>query len=85
MQLNKINENLQVSGEVYSNSKRWGHEVKAFYCGREVMKHRVTYYNRTWERYTFETAFKCLLDKMDEDNTIPLADRVAFSYWIKNK
>ena len=83
MIIKKITEDLQVSGEVYSNSRAWGHEVKAFYRGREIEKNRVRYYNRTWERYTFETAWSGLLDKIDKASYIPLADRVKFAQALK--
>jgi len=83
MIIKKITEDLSVSGEVYSNSRAWGHEVKAFFRGREVEKNRVRYYNRTWERYTFETAWEGLLSKLDKESYIPLADRVKFAIALK--
>ena len=84
MIIRKINDNLQITGEVYSNSRAWGHEVKAIYHGREVEKNRVRYYNRTWERYQFESAWQGLLAKLDQKSkegawSVPLSDRVAFA------
>lgn len=38
MEIKKINEKLSVGCEVYSNSRAWGHQVKAFYNGQEVEK-----------------------------------------------
>lgn len=84
MQLYKIDENLTLSGEVYSNSKAWGHEVKLFINGYERAKHRVRYYNRTWERYQFESAFSGLVDKIDKENVISLADRYKIAQYIKS-
>ena len=80
MIIKKINDNLSITGEVYSNSRAWGHEVRAIYNGREVAKVRVRYYNRTWERYQFETAWMNLADKLDQASkeqawSVPLADR----------
>jgi hypothetical protein len=83
MIIKKITEDLSVSGESYSNSRAWGHEVKAFYRGREIEKNRVRYYNRTWERYQFESAWQGLLAKLDKDTSIPLADRVALALALK--
>ena len=82
--IKKITENLSITGEVYSNSRAWGHEVKAIYHGREVEKNRIRYHNRTWERYQFESAWYGLLDKMDKANYIPLSERLALARAIKN-
>lgn len=86
MKIYKITENLSISGEVYSNSNAWGHEVKAFWRGREVEKNRVRYYNRTWERYAFETAWSGLLDKLDKqglDGFVKWTDRVSFAKQLR--
>lgn len=40
----------------WENSNAWGHEVRLVKGGIEVAKARVRYYNRTWERYTFQSA-----------------------------
>jgi hypothetical protein len=83
MIIKKINDRLSITGEVYSNSRAWGHEVRAIYNGSEYTKNRVRYYNRTWERYQFESAWQGLLDKLDKENFIPLADRVALALALK--
>lgn len=83
MQIIKITDNLSISGEVYSNSRAWGHEAKAFYNGREIEKNRIRYYNRTWERYQFESCFYGLLDKLDKNKQIPLFDRIELARYIK--
>lgn len=80
----KITDNLSITGEVYSNSKAWGHEVKAIYHGREIEKNRIRYHNRTWERYQFESAWRGLTDKLDKTNAIPLSERLALARAIKN-
>jgi len=83
MIIKKINDKLQITGEVYSNSRAWGHEVRAIYNGIEVAKNRVRYYNRTWERYQFESAWTGLLYKLDIDSIIPLADRYLLAIELK--
>ena len=84
MILKEINKNLTISGDVYSNSRAWGHEVKAFYHGREIAKNRIRYYNRTWERFEFESAWMGLVDKLDKDDIVPLKDRLQLVKAIKN-
>lgn len=83
MIIKKINDDLLITGEVYSNSRAWGHEVRAIYLGRVVEKHRVRYHNRTWERYQFESAWLGLVDKLDKSESIPLKDRIALARFIK--
>lgn len=84
MRIQTITEDLYVTAESFSNSRNWGHEVRAIYQGREVMKHKSFYLNRTWERYQFESALLCLVDKLDSSKAIPLKDRIAFYQFIKN-
>ena len=90
MQLRKITDSLEISGEVYSTSQAWGHEVRAFYNGQEIAKHRVRYYNRTWERYQFESAFLGLMGKLDQASqeagawSLPLSERVKLAQAIRN-
>lgn len=79
----KITEELTITGEVYSNSRAWGHEVRAIWNGREVAKNRVRYYNRTWERYQFETAWNGLLEKLDKESLIPLSARYKIAIALK--
>ena len=83
MIIRKITDELQVSGEVYSNSKAWGHEARAIWNGREVAKARARYYNRTWERYQFESVWESLLAKLDEESFISLADRYKMAIALK--
>lgn len=85
MQIIKITDKLEITAEIWSNSRSWGHEVKAIWNGNEVSKNRVRYYNRTWERYTFETAWLGLLDKLDKESYIPLADRYALAVNLKTR
>lgn len=40
----------------WDTSRAWGHEVRLCKHGFEVARARVRYYNRTWERYTFQSA-----------------------------
>ncbi len=43
----------------------WGHEVRLCKNGIEVGRARVRYYNRTWERYTFQSAMYSALDNYE--------------------
>lgn len=84
MRIKQITDNLTVSAESFSNSRNWGHKVTAFLNGKEIATKKVFYLNRTWERYTYETALYCLVDILDNTKVIPLKDRIAFYQSIKN-
>lgn len=83
MIIKKITDNLSITGEVYSNSRAWGHEVRAIYHGNEIAKNRVRYYNRTWEAYQFQSAWGGLLAKIDKEGRIPLVDRIELARFLK--
>lgn len=43
--------------------RTWGHRVKLYKDDTEVAKAVIPYYNRTWERYTYESAMRQALYK----------------------
>lgn len=81
--IKNITEELAVGAESWERSNAWGHEAKAFWCGREVAKARIRYYNRTWERYQFESVLLSLVDKLDNEKFVPLKDRFELYKQIK--
>ena len=83
MIIRKINDDVSIACESYSNSRAWGHRAMAIYKGREVERASARYYNRTWERYQFESVMLGLVDKLDKTKAIPLEDRVAMYQNIK--
>ena len=83
MIIRKINDDVSIALESYSNSRAWGHIARCIYRGREIEQARVRYQNRTWERYQFESVMCGLVDKLDKTKAIPLADRVAMYQNIK--
>ena len=83
MIIRKINDDVSIACETYSNSRAWGHIARCIYRGQEIEQARARYYNRTWERYQFESVMCGLVDKLDKTKAIPLADRVAMYQNIK--
>ena len=55
----------------WQTSNAWGHEVRLCKVGEragvEVGKARVRYYNRTWERYTYQSAMYSALDSYERN------------------
>lgn len=55
--------NFKIVGDSYSNSRSWGHTAVVFKEDYELSKSRIRYYNRTWERYTYQSV---ILDALYE-------------------
>lgn len=47
--------NFKIVGDTYSNSRSWGHTVVVFKEDYELSRGKIRYYNRTWERYTYQS------------------------------
>ena len=47
--------NFKIVGDSYSNSQSWGHTAVVFKDDYELSKSKIRYYNRTWERYTYQS------------------------------
>lgn len=79
-----VNKDVIIACEVWNRGNQaWGHEARCFYKGVEVEKARARYYNRTWERYQFESVMLELVDRLDYRKSIPLSDRIAMYKKIK--
>lgn len=78
-----INEDLWIACESFSNSRNWGHKARVYYKNELVEEKKIIYYNRTWERYIYESIMLCLVDRLDNRKAIPLSDRIAMYKCIK--
>lgn len=47
--------NFKIVGDSYSNSRSWGHTAVVFKGDYELSRSKIRYYNRTWERYTYQS------------------------------
>jgi hypothetical protein len=64
---------IMVDCEVYSYPKSWGHKAKLYYDNILVCDKKIQYFNRTWERFQFETIIQCILTKAENKKySIPL-------------
>ena len=64
----KSGREYNIVNEYWETSHAWGHKSTLVAPWGEVESHKVRYYNRTWERYTYETCMCGLLDTILEDN-----------------
>ena len=72
----QIDDQTSILCEVYSNSRNWGHRARLFKNGQEVKKVTITYYNRTWESFQFESVIKKLVDKLDDLSYEDIKDKL---------
>lgn len=54
------------------------HRATLMINGSESINARVSYINRTWEAWTFQTVIHCLFDKMVSKGIITEAERSEF-------
>lgn len=53
----------QLVNESWENSYAWGHKTNILKNGIEWGEHKCRYYNRTWERYTYQS---CMFGAINE-------------------
>jgi hypothetical protein len=64
----KSGREYNIVNEYWETSRAWGHKSTLVAPWGEVESHKVRYYNRTWERYTYESCMSGLIDTILEDN-----------------
>lgn len=47
--------NFKIVGTDYEDSKSRGHIAVIFYKDQELIKNKIRFYNRTWERYDYQS------------------------------
>ena len=57
-----------IVNETWETSRAWGHKSTLIAPWGEVESHKVRYYNRTWESYTYQTCMSGLIETILEDN-----------------
>jgi hypothetical protein len=48
----------------WENSNAWGHRSVLLRNGREITRNKVRYYNRTWEKYEYQTCMYGAVEKL---------------------
>ena len=64
----KSGREYNIVNETWETSRAWGHKSTLVAPWGEVESHKVRYYNRTWERYTYESCMSGLIETILEDN-----------------
>ena len=54
---------LSIVAHTYENSHNWGHKATLLHNGtHELNTYKITYYNRTWESYQYQSVIKSVLN-----------------------
>ena len=64
----KSGREYNIVNEYWETSRAWGHKSTLVAPWGEVESRKVRYYNRTWERYTYESCMSGLIETILEDN-----------------
>lgn len=86
----KINDKLAIGAERYETRYSWGHKAHLYrvrtpeYSDELIEKVKVTYYNRTWERYEFESAIKQVVGKALKKHSITQEESDTCYDYIQN-
>jgi hypothetical protein len=86
----KINDKLAMGAEGYQTRYSWGHKAHLYrvhtpeHDDEHIYSVKVTYYNRTWERYEFESALYHLIDRAFANKVITREEADTCNDYIKN-
>lgn len=72
MEIRRVNgkkgNKIELVNESWNTSRSWGHKTNVIVNGYDYGTHKVTYINRTWESYTFQTCMSGAVREVIEDN-----------------
>lgn len=59
----QINKEIKIEAEHYETRYSWGHKAWLYLNDKEIAYKKITYYNRTWESYEFQTILFAIIRK----------------------
>lgn len=86
----KINDKLAIGAEVYETRYSWGHKANLYrvrtpeQSDEWIIGDKITYYNRTWERYQFESILYSIVAKALKKHLITPEEAQTCNDYIKN-
>jgi hypothetical protein len=54
--------NYRIKSTAWSTSRSWGHESILYVDGFQVQRKKLTYQNRTWESFKFQTCMRIVVE-----------------------
>ena len=68
MEIRRVNgkkgNKIELVNESWSTSRNWGHKTNVIVNGYDYGTYKVTYCNRTWESYTFQSCMRGAIAKV---------------------
>jgi hypothetical protein len=58
----KLDRNVTIECNSYVTRYSWGHEAELYINGHMESCKKITYYNRTWESYTYQTILRNIVE-----------------------
>lgn len=80
-----LSETVKVRCHIYNTRYSKGNKAKLYIEGEEKASKKITYYNRTWEAYTFQTILQSIVNsykhftKEEKEKYISLINNSSFS------
>lgn len=79
----KLSDHVLITCESYETRYSWGHKAYLLINGHQEAYKKITYYNRTWESYTYQTILSCIVDSVS-NRIISKEDKKRYQEMIKN-
>lgn len=84
MKIFTINKHLKAECEYYETRYSWGHKGWLYRDNHEIGYQKITYYNRTWESYEFQSLLSNLADnKQLTPREAKLFKKKIENNWVK--
>ena len=86
----KINGKLAIGAETYRTRYSWGHKAHLYrvhtpeHDDECIQSDKITYYNRTWERYEFESILHRLVEKALKNRVITKDEAETLNAYLKD-
>ena len=72
----------QLVNETWETSNAWGHRTTIIRDGVTYLTHKVRYYNRTWECYTYETCMRGAVEEVKDSELNRYIDNYKYNNGI---
>jgi hypothetical protein len=76
----KVSDSIEIECSVYETRSSWGHIADIHKDGRHVGHKKYAYYNRTWERFEFESVIYSVI----ENSSLTKKEKEDAQEWLKN-
>ena len=77
----KLSNDIHIDCETYDTRYSWGHKAYLYVNGIEETYKKITYYNRTWEAYTYQSILSCIVDEVS-NKIISKEDKAKYQAMI---